>query len=101
MCINLFQRNSMGRMLGRSLTLQFLLLLSPTTGKAQINGSTTSWTTGPLIWLSGEDSALDLGPKTLSDTSADYHPSWFGGQDDQGPPYRYHGPVYDRGGDRK
>ncbi len=65
------------------------------------DGSTTSWTTGPLIWLSGEDSALDLGPKTLSDTSADYHPSWFGGQDDQGPPYRYHGPVYDRGGDRK
>ena len=57
---------------------------------------------GPLIWLSGEDSALDLGPKTLSDTSADYHPSWFGGQDNQGPPYRYHDPVrYDRGGGRK
>lgn len=60
-------------------------------------GGTTFWTTGPLIWLSGEDSALDLGPKTSSDTSADYHPSWFGGQDNRGPPYQYHGPTGDWG----
>ena len=66
------------------------------------NGSTTSWTSGPLIWLTGEDSALDLGPKKPSDISADYHPSWFGGQDDLGPPYEYHGPVTDYGfGDRE
>ena len=48
-------------------------------------GSTTSWTTGPLIWLTGdESSALDLGPKKPSDVSAHYHPSWFGGKFDLG-----------------
>ena len=58
------------------------------------NGSTTSWTTGPLInLLTGEYCPLDLGPKKSSDMCADYHPSWFGGQDDQGPPYQYDGPV--------
>jgi hypothetical protein len=61
------------------------------------SGNTTSWTTGPLIWLTGEDSTLDLGPKKQGDISADYHPSWFGGQDNQGPPYQYHGPADDEG----
>ena len=36
------------------------------------DGSTTSWTSGPLIWLTGENSALDLGPKKRSDIFADY-----------------------------
>lgn len=56
------------------------------------DGSATSWTTGPLIWLTGEESALDLGPKKPSDISAEYHPSWFGGQEDLGPPFEYFGP---------
>lgn len=64
-------------------------------------GSTTSWTSGPLIWLTGEDSALDLGPKKPSDIHAEYHPSWFGGQDDLGPPHQYFGPVDDYYGDRE
>jgi hypothetical protein len=55
-------------------------------------GNTTSWTTGPLIWLTGEESALDLGPKKPSDIHPDYHPSWFGGQDDQGPPHEFFHP---------
>jgi len=57
------------------------------------SGASTSWTTGPLIWITGEDSALNLGPKKPSDIYPDYHPSWFGGQDNLGPPFQYHGPV--------
>ena len=56
-------------------------------------GTTTFRTTGPLISLVGDTVPLDLGPKLPSDIEADYHPSWFGGQDDLGPPFQYSGPV--------
>lgn len=54
-------------------------------------GNTTSWTTGPLVWITNE--ILDLGPKKHTDITADYHPSYFGGQEEQGPPYDYFGPL--------
>ena len=51
-------------------------------------------TTGPLISLTGKGAVpIDLGPKLQSDREADYHPSWFGGQEANGIPFVYEGPF--------
>jgi hypothetical protein len=57
----------------------------------------TFCTTGPLISLTGDASPLDLGPALQYDREAAYHPSWFGGEDDRGPPFEYFGPTDDEG----
>lgn len=56
------------------------------------SATTTSWTSGPLIFIAGEDSTLDLGQKKSSDIYADLT-CVLGGQENLGPPYLYHGPT--------
>jgi hypothetical protein len=50
-------------------------------------------TTGPMISITADCSPLDLGPALQYDKEAAYHPSWFGGEDDRGPPFQFHGPT--------
>ncbi len=74
--------------------------LTPDPGDLETQGTSTFRTTGPLISLTGEHVIpLDLGPELQEDRVADYHSSWFGGQDDRGPPFQYEGPVNDEGPD--
>ncbi len=72
--------------------------LTPDIHRLETQGTSTFRTTGPLISLTGEHVIpLDLGPELPEDRAADYHPSWFGGQDDRGPPFQYEGPSNDEG----
>ncbi len=61
--------------------------------------TSTFCTTGPLLPLTGEQKVpLDLGPALRQhDIDAAYHPSWYGWEDDRGPPFQYFGPVDDGG----
>ena len=61
------------------------------------NSDDTFCTTGPMISLTGDAFPLDLGPALQYDREAAYHPSWFGGEDDRGPPFKFHGPTDDEG----
>lgn len=72
--------------------------LTPDIHRLETQGTSTFRTTGPLISLTGEHVIpLDLGPELPEDRAADYHPSWFGGQDDRGPPFQYEGSSNDEG----
>jgi len=72
--------------------------LTPQPSDLETQGTSTFRTTGPLISLTGEHVIpLDLGPELPEDRAAVYHPSWFGGQDDRGPPFQYEGPSNDEG----
>ena len=57
----------------------------------------TFCTTGPMISITGDAFPLDLGPALQYDREAAYHPSWFGGEDDRGPPFQFDGPTDDNG----
>jgi hypothetical protein len=64
-----------------------------TTEQMERGGSNFFYTTGPLISLLGNDAvSLELGPAGKHDNEALFHPSWFGGQENDGPPFKYWGP---------
>ena len=54
-------------------------------------------TTGRLISITGE--MLELGNPAQCDLVADYHPSWFGNQENFGQPYEYEGPSDEMSGE--
>ena len=61
--------------------------------------TSTFRTTGPLLPLTGEQKVpLDLGPALREhDIEAAYHPSWYGWEDDRGPPFQFFGPIDNNG----
>ena len=64
-----------------------------TTEQMERGGKNFFYTTGPLISLLGNDAvSLELGPAGKHDKESPFHPSWFGGQENDGPPFKYWGP---------
>ncbi|KAL7537607.1 hypothetical protein ACHAWF_014939 [Thalassiosira exigua] len=80
---------------------------APFLSECDRNGTSTFQTQGPLLSLTGENIGDLFGPKlappAVAATSRQesgrgdgaWHPSWFGGQHSQGPPFQFFGPIDD------